>query len=277
MSPVYEGTASLLVGDFSNGDVNNTEIQAMQSLTATYADIARREPVLSGAARDVGMTGGWRALDRSVTVRVPKESPQVIEIAVDGSSRERVIEIAGAVANRLVRYVDGMSAGSDFVSPQLRRLEQTIEKADTHLDELRARQQAEGADAPSSLETEINRTQDDIAEWQGNYASLMELASTSSHAAIRPLDSANAARSPVRPNIRFNTLIAELAGFLLALAIVYLLDSRRRPDDETGKHVAESPLLVPPTPSQVTIPINGRSIGRTRTPGRAEHPEGEVR
>lgn len=276
MSPVYEGTASLLVGDFSNGDVNNNEIVAMQSLTATYADIARREPVLSAAARDVGLSEGWRELRQSVKVRVPNESPQVIEITVDGGSRERVIAIADAVANRLVRYVDGMSKGSDFVSPQLLRLEQLIEQADAHVDQLQLRQQTEGASAPASLEAEIERTQADIAEWQDNYASLKELSTSSSHAAIRPLDTANASQTPVRPNTRFNIVIAGFAGFLLALAIIYLIDPRDRPE-EAGDPEGASPLL-PTGPSHMTIPIHGRS-GRRASSSRppAEQPEGEVR
>ena len=275
MSPVYEGTASLLVGDFANGDVNNNELTAMQSLTTTYADIGRREPVLSAAARDVGLSTIWRELDGSVKIRVPTESPQVIEITVDGNDRERVVQLADAVATSLVRYVDGMSNDKDFITPQLRRLEQTIEQADAQIDALRARKRAEGGTNPT-IDAEIERTQAEIADWQDNYASLKELSATSSQATIRPLDSADAPRTPISPNTRFNTIIAGFAGLLLALAIIYLLDPPGRLDDAVEGR--EAPPFVPPAPAQLTIPIHRRDdrrAGHSRLP--PEQTEGEAR
>jgi hypothetical protein len=175
-----------------------------------------------------------------------------------------------------------MSNDKDFVSPQLRRLEQTIIQADAQIDELRARQRADGPS--SSLEAEIERTQARIADWQDNYASLKELSATSSQASIRPLDTADAPRTPVSPNLRFNTVIAGFAGLLLALAIIYLIDPPGSPED-TGEHRGKPPVgppgkaqLVPPGSEQLTIPIHRRDVrrvGQARRP--PEESEGEAR
>jgi capsular polysaccharide biosynthesis protein len=271
MSPVYEGTASLLVGDFEDGNVSNNEILAMQSLAATYADIARREPVLSRAAKDLGPGADWHRLRASGHVRVPNESPQVIEITVGGTSRRWAARAAGAIASSLEGFVHRTSGGQDFVSPQLQRLEQAIERDQNRLDELQSQQDKAGSSAPDSLSREITRTQAQIAAWQDNYASFRELASTSSHVAIRRLGPAEATSTPVSPDIRFNTVMGGGLGLLLALAMVYLLEARRRRGSGPPRPVTvDFPTIVPPTLSHTTLPvtINGGSVARA---GRAVH------
>jgi capsular polysaccharide biosynthesis protein len=279
MTPVYEGTASLLIGDFEDGSVSNNEVLAMQSLTATYADIARREPVLSGAAKHLGPKTDWRQLRKSAHIRVPNESPQVVDITVEASDRAWAARAAGAIANRLVAFVDQTSGGSDFVSPQLQRLEQAIEEDQKRVDDLQAQQRAQGTSAPVSLAREIERTQTQIALWQDNYASFKEIASTSSHVEIRHLGPAEADRTPVSPNVRFNTVMAAGFGFLVALAISYLLESRagRRPDAPASTALG-FPIIVPPQLSHgtVPVPINGRSTQRTGPAGHTtDHHKGD--
>ena len=280
MSPVYEGTASLLVGDFEDGNVSNNEILAMQSLAATYADIARREPVLSKAAKDVGLGTNWQQLRSSGHVRVPNESPQVIEITVEGSDRVWARDAAGAIAHRLVDFVHQTSGGTDFVSPQLQRLEQAITQGQQHLDDLQAQQAAAGDSVPVSLDRDIARTQSQISGWQNNYASFKELASTSSHVAIRALGPAEAAATPVSPNIRFNTVMAAGFGFVLSLAIVYLLEvrqaRRRQAEAAPGPSL---PIIVPPNLFNgiASSPANGRSTLSVGQMGRAtDYHEGDV-
>ncbi len=280
MSPVYEGTASLLVGDFEDGSVSNNEVLAMQSLTATYADIARREPVLSEAAKDLPDTD-WRQLRKTAHIRVPNESPQVVEITVEAGNRAWAAKAAGAIANSLVGFVDQTSGGNDFVSPQLERLEQAIEEDQQRVDDLQAQQKAEeGTPAPDALAREIERTQTQIALWQDNYASFKEIASTSSHVEIRQLGPAEADPTPVSPDLRFNTVMAGGFGFLLALAISYLLESRdRRRPDAPASTTLGFPIIVPPNLAHgtVPVPINGRSTQRVGPTGRTtDHHEGET-
>lgn len=281
MSPVYQGTASLLIGDFQDGNVSNNEILAMQSLTATYADIARREPVLAGAASALGSKTDWRQLRKAAQIRVPNESPQVVDITVEASNRAWAAEAAGAIRKSLMGFIDQTSGGSDFVSPQLRRLEQAIVDDQQRVDDLQAQQAAAGASAPVSLAREIERTQAQIAAWQDNYASFKAISSTSSHVGIRTLGNAEATPTPVSPNIRFNTVMAGGFGFLLAMAISYLLESRdrRRPDADATATLG-FPIIVPPNLAHGTAPvrINGRSGTQPVGPAHrsTDHHEGEM-
>lgn len=277
MTPVYRGDASLLVGDFKDGNVSNNEILAMQSLTATYADIARRQPVLAAAARELGSGVSWQQLSAAADIRVPKESPQVVEISVEGDTPAWAAKAAGAIAKHLVGFVDQTSGGTDFVTPQLRRLERDIDEGQKRVDRLRAEQASAEPQQAAELERDIERTQQQIAAWQDNYVSFEEMAATSGHVAIRALGPAEATSSPVRPNTMFNTLVAMFAGLLLALAGAYVLESRGRRPDSPGTRTASFPLVVPPNLS-LTIPRNGvhlQDAGRSDRP--AEQREGEVR
>lgn len=279
MSPVYQASASMLVGDFGNGDVSNNEIQAMQSQAATYADVARREPVLLGVAQDVGSRTDWADLLKSVDIHVPNESPQVIEITVDGPSRQWTIDVAGAIVKRLMRYVDQSSGAGDFVSPQLAELEKSINDGENRIDELKSRRQELGTESPTSLDAEIRRLQEEVTSWRGNYASFKQLATDSSPVGIRPLDHPHASQHPVSPDTRFNTLIAGVAGLLLGLALVYLLESRggwRRSDPDQEPRT-ELPLILPHGSSRATVPVNGRNGRRDPSRRVAGNREGEVR
>jgi capsular polysaccharide biosynthesis protein len=277
MTPVYRGTASLLVGDFKDGNVSNNEILAMQSLTATYADIARRQPVLAAAARQLGSGVTWQQLSAASDIGVPKESPQVVEISVEGVTPGWAAKAAGAIAEHLVRFVDQTSGGTDFVTPQLHQLERDIEEGQQRVDRLRSEQSSAEPQQAAELEREIERTQQQIAAWQDNYLSFDEMAATSGHVAIRALGPAVATSGPVRPDKIFNTLVATFAGLLLALAGAYVLESRRRRPEVAERRAATYPLLGPPNLS-LTLPRNGvhlQDAGRSDRP--AEQREGDVR
>lgn len=273
MSPVYKGTASLLVGDSEDGSVSNNEILALQSMAVTYADIARREPVLSSAAEDLGRGTEWQQLRKSAHIRVPNESPQVIEISVESGNRAWSARAAGAIARSLVAFVHETEGGNDFVSPQLRRLEQAINDDQKRVDDLRAQQEAADATTAGALAREIERTQEQIAAWQDNYASFKELASTSSQVAIRRLGPAEAEATPVSPDIRFNTVMAAGLGFLLALTLIYLLESRRKTQrpETPGAGALRFPIIMPPDLLHGTAPApaNGRASQRVGQAGRA--------
>jgi capsular polysaccharide biosynthesis protein len=276
MTPVYQGTASLLVGDFEDGNVSNNEILAMQSLTATYADIARRQPVLAAAARELGSGVTWQQLRAAADIRVPKESPQVVEISVEGDTGPWAAKAAGAIAEHLVGFVDQTSGRADFVSPQLRRLERSIIEDQQRVDRLRAEENSAEPQRAAELEREIERTQQQIAAWQDNYASFEQMAATSGHVAIRPLGPAEATTGPVRPDTSFNTLVATFAGLLLALAGAYVLESRRRRPPAAEVRTTLYPLVVPPNLS-LTIPRNGVHLQDARADRPVAQREGDAR
>jgi uncharacterized protein involved in exopolysaccharide biosynthesis len=267
----------------------------MKSLAATYADIARRAPVLSSAAQELGLTTDWSGLSKSVEIRVPDASPQVIEITTRSGSAVRAQNIAAAISASLVGYANQTRDDAEFVSPQLVDLEQAIEDGQQEIGALQERQRTMGNRAPASLQSEILRLQEQVSAWRSNYASFKQLASSSSHVGVRELDPASVSPEPVSPDIGFNTVMGGFAGLLLGLALAYLLEartSRQTGSEPESSPMQGSPLILPPGVVRVTPSRNGASgravgatngrvrdgeVGKAGTSRTSERHEGEAR
>ena len=257
MPRVYQGSASVLVGDFAGDSVTINTVQASQSLASTYADVARREPILAPVAKQLGLES-WRSFAERVHVRVPRESQQVIEINVKGSKPAEAEAAARAVAARLLQYAADRQGGPNFVQPQLTRLEASIDAAWKRIDELQKQQDAATAPlARREIQKEIDLVEEQISSMQRNYRDFKALLPSSSNVAVRPLDPAYASNGPISPNVRFNTVIAGFVGLVIALAALYLWESRR--SDSTADRVVRMPL-IPPVFSQFRWPVNGQNV-----------------
>jgi capsular polysaccharide biosynthesis protein len=228
MSRVYEANTSLMVGQFGSGDVTINDVKATQSLAATYADLARREPVMQGVINDLRLDMSWRELVNDVHSKIPREDPQVVDITVDASSPRRAEMIAASVARNVIRAVKtGIATQSTFLQNQLTGLQSDIESITKRLDELR--NQVETADRfLPAVERARNDLHTQLAQDQQNYATLRAIASPASSGEVRLLDGAYASNHPVRPNTRFNIIIASFVGLVLGVALAYLLAARRR-------------------------------------------------
>lgn len=261
MPRVYQGSASLLVGDFAGDNVTSNTVQASQSLASTYADVARREPILAPVAKQLGLAS-WRNLAGRVHVRVPRESQQVIEIDVEGSKPAEAEAAAGAVAARLMQYAADRQGGPNFVQPQLTRLETSIDAAWKRIDELQKQRDAATASvAQSDIQTEIDLVEEQISSLQRNYVDFKALLPSSSNVAVRRLDPAYASNAPISPNVRFNTVIAGFVGLVLALSALYLWASHGGRPEQSGDRVVRMPLIPPPGLSQFRWPVNGQDAG----------------
>ena len=52
--PEYQAKSSVMVGEVFTGSPNDDSVKASQALAASYADLARREPVLASGGRRAG-------------------------------------------------------------------------------------------------------------------------------------------------------------------------------------------------------------------------------
>ena len=256
---VYEGSASLLVGEFGGDNVSNNDVQASQALAALYADVARREPILGPVAAQLGYQN-WHTLLRQTHVRVPRESPQVIEITVDGRRPGLVKDAAGEIANGLMKYAaDRNSGGHNFIQPQITRLEQSIEATDARVQALTKQRDASTSPTEQAdLQKQIDDLQQEISSLRGNYVDFKALLPSSSNVVVRKLDPAYASNDPISPDVKYNTVIAGFVGLVLALAVLYLIEARRRRPDPSADRVVRMPLIPPPAPQPLKWPPNGQ-------------------
>ncbi len=228
MSRVYEANASLIVGQFGSGDVTINDIKAIQSLAATYTDLARRQPVMEAVVRDLGLHSSWRELVKNVHTKIPREDPQVIDITVEASGPRLAERIAARVAANVISAVEaGNSKASTFLQNEMTDLQSDIESIGKRLDALRG-QLGTSRTQNATIQHEITDLHAQLSADQQNYAAFRAMASPASSAQVNLLDTAHASQQAVRPNVRFNIIIAGFVGLVLGIAAAYLLAARRR-------------------------------------------------
>lgn len=247
MPRVYEAQTSLMVGQFSSGDITINDVKATQSLAATYSDIARRQPVMQAVVDDLHLKTTWRKLVSDVHTKIPRGDPQVIDITVDASSAAQAQRIAGRVAANVIAFAQTQDAtSSTFLHDQLSQLQTDIQAITSRLSSLR--KQLDASPDDTGLVKQIDDMHTQLTEDQQNYATFRDMAYPASTAQVSVLDAAHAGSGPIRPNVRFNTIIATFVGLVLAVTVAYLLATRRR-SDPVGVPTTEPAAEPTPEPA----------------------------
>lgn len=229
MPKVYEAHASLLVGEFASGDVTINDIRGTQSLAATYADLARREPVMQAVVDDLRLKTPWRTLVSRVHVSIPREDPQVIDITVDDRTAARAERTAASVAKHVISVASGDATSEvSFIQKQLDALKTEIESVTSRLDSLRNQLPSAPTGTRAEIQSEIDALESRLTDQQKNYLQFRSMTTTPNSTAVRLLDSAYASPGPISPKVKFNTIIAAFLGLLAGFAAAYLLEARRR-------------------------------------------------
>jgi hypothetical protein len=101
------------------------------------------------------------------------------------------------------------------------------------------------------------------------------MGSPASSAQVSLLDTAHASQAAVRPNVRFNTIIAGFGGLVLGIAAAYLLAARRRDhwDEPDGAGLADREFRAEPSvpdsepePAASAILASSRELARWHPP-----------
>jgi capsular exopolysaccharide synthesis family protein len=202
------------------------EVQSNELLAQTYADIARRQPVLQGVVDTLGLEIGWRTLRERVRTN-PIESTQLLEIVVEARSPAEAEAIADETARQLIKLQSEPGLESEqrrFVSDQLQDLSEKIAEAQQRLDRLESRlfgsltveERQQGRDRIAALEQQISG-------WQATYADLLANAQPTSDT-LAVIESARATSRPVRASVALDTVVAAILGVLIALGTAALLE-----------------------------------------------------
>ncbi|HCB49322.1 MAG TPA: hypothetical protein DEP47_07335 [Chloroflexi bacterium] len=229
---VYRATTSVIVGQSIQAtQLDSRDIQTSERLALTYADIARRQPVLEAVIVSLDLDYAWQNLRNRVRVDLVPDT-QLLEISVDASSREEAISIADELAQQLILISPtSLQSPEDenarlFVQERLQDLQKKIEASQARLDELAsAMDVAPTPEEKSQIQAEMNDLEGILVEWENTYARFLQfIGGEESANYIAVVDKAHARLNPVRPTIRLNTLVAGLVGFILALGVIFILD-----------------------------------------------------
>ena len=224
--PAYEASTTMIVGrSLEEGStLDPREVQSNELLAQTYADIARRQPVLQGVVDELGLETGWRTLRERVRAN-PIESTQLLEIVAEARSPAEAEAIADETARQLIKLQSEPGLESEqrrFVSDQLQDLSQKIAKAQQRVNRVESRLFGTLADEErQSLRDQISALQQQISDWQATYADLLANAQPTSDS-LAVVESARATSRPVRASVALNTAVAAILGVLIALGTAAL-------------------------------------------------------
>lgn len=254
--PVYEGSVTLLVGPLLQGtQVDRNDILVSEMLAQTYANLARRQPVLQGAIEAQDLPGSWTELRNRVSVQLVEET-QLLQIRVKASSPEEARITADEMAHQLILLSPTAlldrekDENQQFVRERLESLRAKIQTGQRRLEELEARaaeRVASGsAEELQAQQDEINTLETLIAGWENSYSQFLTYVkseqSTNFLAVVEP---AHSNSWPVQPRPLLYTAIAAVLGFGSALALAFMLefvDDTLRSAEEMSRSLELTPL-----------------------------------
>lgn len=229
---VYQATTTVIVGQsIQVNDPTTQDIDTSRRLAQTYALIIRRQPIMRAVVDSLNLDKSWRELRSQTTVYLVP-STQLIEISVEGSSPRDARIIADEIARQFILYTPTLDSDSQsdetrtFVEDRMARLKEKILARQAEVDRKEIAYINAGLESErQAIQNEISRLESIIGTWESNYSRLLAVTlneEDSNYVAV--IEPAQAGNSPVRPDIRTNTVLASAVGVLLALVVVFLLE-----------------------------------------------------
>jgi glycosyltransferase involved in cell wall biosynthesis/capsular polysaccharide biosynthesis protein len=247
--PQYQAATSLIVGDVVGGPADQDALDASAALAGTYADLARREPVLAPVAAD-GFADSWQDLQPQVHAQVGDRNPQLVEITAVAPTADTAERLAESVADAVVALAreENNNRRNQFVAGQLTELQDQITQTQSAIDEINAEISAGASEA--SFRTDLRRLNRTLEDQQSDYATMLETTANSPVGAnVSVLEHAYTTRHPIRPDTK--TMVAAGAGVGLALAatVCYIAGRRRTARVDTSFSGARPPYGGGPEPN----------------------------
>jgi non-specific protein-tyrosine kinase len=240
---VYRATATVLIGQiFQSTSPDRADIQTSEALAESYADIARRQPVLQKVVDALSLEQSWQNLKKQVQVETISGT-QLLQIKVEANAPELARILADEVASQLIllssaNLEEGENGGSQgVIRQQILDLEdrmnsgnERIKAISSEIGLLEARIQAFQENDNPTLKNELFQLQNEkialeglLTDWGKTYVELLALVEPSQKSNdLSVVESAQASNRPVRPRVLLNTMLAGCLGLILALGLAFL-------------------------------------------------------
>lgn len=230
---VYEAKATLIVGQsLSAVNPDYTQLQVSQSLTATYAVVATKRPILDAVIKQLGLGGTSDTLSGQVSADAQVGGPLLTISAQDGDP-SRASAIANALATQLIAAspaIQGRQAEFQAsIDADLKATQAQIDATQARVDQLTVL-----SDRTAAQDADLATLEGRLASLRSTYATLLSYSSTGAANLLTIVEPAVPPTAPVLPRTLLNTLLAALVGLLIALGVVaameYLDDAVKDPD-----------------------------------------------
>ena len=239
-TPVYSASSRLLIDEAPGTNSGNEYSQVLmeQRLALTYVELMTTRPILEKTVEVLDLPFNSNVLSGMIAVSAPQDT-QIINVSVQDTDPERAAAIANTLgdvfiaenqARESLRYAEPIQNWET----RIKELGDELETLEVQIKELEGAETAVEQAALSRLETERNEARIRYTDAFNNLNQLqLDQARESSN--VVQIEQAIAPTRPIRPRTLTNTMLALIAGGMLALGIIffidYLDDTIKTPDD----------------------------------------------
>lgn len=259
-TPVYQATTRILIEEAPGAasQSNYNDILSSERRARTYAQLLTARPLLNAVVQKLALPMNAGDLAELVVVQSVRDT-QLIRVQVQDQDPQRVATIANTLVTTFAEQRQSIessryAASKDSLRQQMGVLEQQIQQTESNLN------------APVSgpaNQAERDRQETLLAQYRESFGNLLRsfeeirVSEAQSQTNIVQEEPAEAPGVQVAPRVLRNSVLAAIAGLLLAVGLVFLKETL----DDTVKD--------PETLSkQVALPILGL-IARSRQPDKA--------
>ena len=227
---IYSAKSTLTVGsniiENPNPDVRN--LGNISTLATVYGELATRAPIAQGVINKLGLNLDASQLQEKIQTNVIPQA-QLLEIIVLDIHPQRAQFIANAIAEELILQsptnAQGQQERETFIRTQLEDLQRKIEDTNQQIQELEETiPDLTSAVEISEAQSKLTGLENLKGEYQRNYTQFLSNLSENTINRLSIFELAVEPTVPISPNIRNNVLIAALAGLILAIVAIILLE-----------------------------------------------------
>jgi capsular polysaccharide biosynthesis protein len=226
----YVARTALMIGNTLESRLpDQNQLSIGWALARYYGELARREPILQPVQESLKLPFTWQLLsDRMLTTNVVPTA-NLLELYVTDTNPERAAAIANAIGDRLITF---SPTAPEKIEEERRVVEQQIKESDAKIQEIQKtiadltaqQSQATSASDLAEINQKLAQFNATLAQEQSSYKSLLNYKSSS---IVNSLNFFEHATPPVEPLPSRRMVVvgsAGLAGLLLALLAIYLLE-----------------------------------------------------
>ncbi|MBK9944947.1 MAG: polysaccharide biosynthesis tyrosine autokinase [Kouleothrix sp.] len=227
---VYQARSRYLIGPaIDNPNVTSNDLRASIQIGQTYDSLVNSRPLLQNVIDKLKLNTTPDALSAQVG-GTWIETTQILSIRANANEPQLAADIANAIGDELIT-MSPSGPGSKQVArrqeaeAQIARLQETIRATQAEIDQLANQiQQTTEATAQRGLIIRLDERRAQLAAAQRAYSDLFQLLQTSDVNKITTVEPAVADSVPIAPDTQRNVLAAVIAGLVLGLAAMMLLE-----------------------------------------------------
>ena len=228
MTPVYEASTTLLIDQAPASQTSdNSAIAASERLARTYAQLLTKRPVIDETLRRLELGTDLENTGTNIRVQLVEET-QLVELKVQNTNPILAAELANTIVDVFTEQNEAFQAGRFAASKASLRaqLDAVSEQTQAH----EAAIANLGAPRIGNRIAELERLQTELAQYQASYSNLLQsyeqvrTAEAQTISNVIQVEPAEPPSQPIRPRILLNTLLVGMAGAMVALGIVFLIE-----------------------------------------------------